>query len=196
MAVLSITLLTTSPILALSPKNILIGGLVIGIILIFLGALGMLAMSFDRNIPVLLSYSTLMLVTICVSIWGLTMISASLVPSQMEGTLDDLWMHGNNNTVVQIESWGQCCGFHNYSDRVQEPCTLYDQEIGCLEPMREQLSSKLTAMVVPTTLLLVAECIGLAASLITLWMVWREGKEAKVIGERQPFDAWHKAVFQ
>ncbi|PJF17715.1 hypothetical protein PSACC_02474 [Paramicrosporidium saccamoebae] len=196
MAILSLTLLATSPILAIAPRAILIGGLVLGIILMFVTALGAVGATNDRNSPALVGYSLLMLAAIGVTIWGVSSVGMSMKDPEVEGYLDRVWMDSDNGTILQIESWGQCCGFHNYTDRIQEPCTKYAEEMGCYELMKGQYEESLTVMLVPATLLLVAECVGLALNLAVLWLVWREGRQAKLVGDRQPFDAWHKAVFQ
>jgi hypothetical protein len=196
LAILSLTLLSTSPILAISPREILVGGLVLGIILMFVTALGAIGTTSERNAPALYGYMLLMTAVLSVTIWGVTEVGISLQDSSIETHLDSLWMNAETSTILQVESWGQCCGFHNYTDRIQEPCTKYEQEVGCLDPMRSQYQARLTTMLAPGMVLLVGECFGVALTGMILWLAWREGRQAKLVGERQPFDAWHKAVFQ
>lgn len=196
MAILSLTLLTTSPIIAVAPQPVLVGGLVLGIVLIFVTALGAFGVLDERNTPALVGYSILMLAVTGVTIWGVTAISGSLQDGTVEEHLDHVWMDSDTPTVLQIQTWGQCCGFKNYTDRIQEPCTKYQEEVGCFPAMKSQYTARLTSMLVPSTVLLIAECVGILLNGLILWLSWREGKQAKLIGDRQPFDAWHKAVFQ
>lgn len=196
MAILSLTLLTTAPIIAIAPQSVLVGGLVLGIVLIFVTALGAFGVMDERNTPALVGYAILMLAVTGVTIWGVTAISGSLQDSDIETHLDRIWIDSDTSTVLQIQTWGQCCGFNNYTDRIQEPCTKYAEEVGCLQMMKGQYEARLTSMLVPSTILLIAECIGIVLNGLVLWLSWREGKQAKLIGDRQPFDAWHKAVFQ
>lgn len=195
-AVLSLTLLTTSPILAISPKELLVGGLVLGILLMFVTALGAFGTTHDRHTPALVGYGVLMAAVVGVTIWGISAVGVALHEDSIVSHLDSLWLDSDTQTVLQIQSWGQCCGFNNYTDRIQEPCTKYAQELGCFEVMKGPYQSRLTSLLVPGTILLIGECLGITLSILLLWLVWRESRQAKLIGDRQPFDAWHKAVFQ
>lgn len=196
MSILSLTLLTTSPIMAIAPQPVLVGGLVLGLVLTFVAMLGALGAFDDQNTPALVGYGILMLAITGVTIWGITAIGSYLQDEHVETQLDRVWMQSDTNTVLQVESWGQCCGFHNYTDRIQEPCTKYSEEVGCFEVMKKPYVARLSSMMVPGTILLACEAIGMLGNLLVLWLIWRESKEAKMVGERQPFDAWHKAVFQ
>lgn len=196
LAVLSLTLLLTSPLLALAPKNLLIGGLVIGVLLLFVAAIGTVGATQEKGGPALWAYVCLVSILLVMAVYGVASIGNALKESSLEKSLSTLWDTAPARTIVQIESWGQCCGFFNYTDRFQEPCTAYEEEIGCWEPMRSAVQGQLTAMMVPATVLLVGEALGLALTLLLAWALWRADRQAKLIGERQPFDAWHKAVFQ
>lgn len=196
MSILSLTLLTTSPIMAIAPQPVLVGGLVLGLVLTFVAVLGALGAFDEHNTPALVGYGILMLALTGVTIWGIAAINTNLQDAKVEAQLDKIWMQSDTTTVLQIESWGQCCGFHNYTDRIQEPCTKYSEEVGCFEVMRRPYEARLTSMMIPSTILLACEAVGMLGNLVVLWFIWREGKEAKLVGERQPFDAWHKAVFQ
>jgi hypothetical protein len=197
LAILAITLLSTTPVLAIAPKSSLIGGMLIGVLLMLTSALGAVGAHRETARPALYFSAGLVAMLIGMTLWGVWLIGGSLSDDvRLESNLSSMWDTAPTATIVQIESWGQCCGFASYTDRFQEPCEAYTPEVGCLEPMRKQVTSKLTALLVPSTFVLVGQGIGLGAILILLWALWRHDRQAKLIGERQPFDAWHKAVFQ
>lgn len=196
LAILSLTMLLNSPMLAVTPREILVGGLVLGILVVLVTALGAFGTIKEHNKPALLGYMILILALIGVTITGVAVLGSSLKEDRLLGTLGNIWDSVDNTTALQIESWGQCCGFLNYSDRIQEPCTRYQEEVGCYQVMRVLYESKLAMIVVPLTVLLLGECVGLIFNMILLWLSWRETYQSKMIGDRQPFDAWHKAVFQ
>lgn len=195
-AIMSLTLLVTAPIMAIAPQNVLVGGLVLGIILIFVCAIGAFGVMDETGKSPLVGYLLLMIAVLAVTIWGNVGIGSLLKETSVEERLDRVWMQSDTATILQIESWGQCCGFHNYTDRIQEPCTKYQQELGCFELMRGQYQSRLAGMLAPSLVLLVGELGGVALITLILWLEWREGRKAKMVGDRQPFEAWHKAVFQ
>ena len=196
LSILALALLLTFPVMALAPTEILIGGLVVGLLLLFLTVVSFFALFFSRPIPTLLVHTLLSTTLIAIAAWGLLTTVRSLSPATLDRSLDNLWMTAHNRTIIQIESWGQCCGFHNYTDRLQEPCTLYAQEVGCYGPMRDQVAGKLAAMVVPSTILLIGMLISLGLNLTILLLEWKEGRKEEIVGDRQPFTDWQKTIFQ
>jgi len=206
-AVFCLILLVTAPIQSISPTDLTIGGMVVGIVLMLTALIGALTtMRMTDSSPddpgrstttiSLVTYALLLAGLVGCTIGGLVILARSNSDSTIEAHLDRLWNTTNVSTALQIQTWGQCCGFRDYADRIQQPCTEYQQEVGCFEPMRSFYAQRLDLMWMPGLVLLIGECVGLLLALIILYLRYRDDQEAKLIGDRQPFDSWQKAVFQ
>ena len=57
--------------------------------------------------------------------------------SDLKGYASGIWDDFSDNSKIQIQSWGKCCGFDSYSDRKIQPCKPYDPALGCWSAMEE-----------------------------------------------------------
>jgi len=135
--------------------------------------------------------------------------------------LDGVWDGMRDQAAARLQQYGQCCGFSDYGDRAMEPCTVYEPQVGCREVMVDLFRPRTTNAVTMAFVLAVCLVIGilldgilLGALVLRLILGSRTpsakggapddlpddgtalGASFKFEGNRQPFDAWHKAVFQ
>lgn len=195
LAILSLTLLVNSPVIALSPASFLISGLVGGMIIMLIAFVTAWGIKSNHRILIIVT-ALLSLALTSLGIVAVIQVEGARQQDSIQAQLDRLWDDAPTPIIVQIQTWGQCCGFTSYIDRFQEPCTLYADEVGCLEPMRRVREGKLRALAGPAAVMVVGQAVGLILVIIIAWAGWREERRAQLVGERQPFDAWHKAVFQ
>lgn len=196
MALYSLQLLLNQPVMALAPKEVLIGGMILGGMLAVIAGLGIFGSWSDGNKPALVGYMVLILVMLGISSMGLAVLGREAKAAELSKLLENLWNSAPDSVAYQLQSWGQCCGFHNATDRVQLPCTQYYPEVGCLEPMAWQYKKTLTNTILPLVILLGGELAALALSAILLVAIWREKRIQRATSHKKSFDTWQKAVFQ
>jgi hypothetical protein len=115
--------------------------------------------------------------------------------------MSHIWNTCSDSLAYSIQTIGQCCGFNNYADRIMNPCVEWAPEIGCYEAiMRDVYLYTIKLAAIPYLVM-----IGLSAAATVAFavefLVHRSNTKqdplvAKVKVQRQPFDAWQKAVFQ
>lgn len=113
--------------------------------------------------------------------------------------LSNLWDTMDKGEIYKIQNVGECCGFTDYNDRIQEPCKQYHEQIGCSEFMEEVYVPLVDKAMIPWVALWLFTVCAILIHITLISITLYEEKKARdgrfVLGERQPFDAWHKAVF-
>ncbi len=204
-AVLAVVLLASGPTPMVLPQDLLAGAVVIGLLVVAANIVGAVGVRLNRSRSVKVASVLLALVIVGLLAAALAVALKETLAVQQDGTgavlaeLSGAWNRVSDATAVRIQAWGQCCGFYDYGDRAVDPCTKYAPEVGCAEPAAALYMRRVTAMVAPLAVLLGGALVGLLLQAALLRRTWGESSaaaEAKFIGDRQPFDDWHKAVFQ
>lgn len=142
------------------------------------------------------AYGMVLVGTLALAVFGLVRI---FILKANEGDhLSRLWNTASDATVHAIQSQGQCCGFASYFDRIQLPCTKFDPAVGCYGGfMRDRYLNLLNASLGPSILLVSVLLLAILLDIGMLLVIYYEQEDEKMsISKRQPFDAWHRAVFQ
>src|SRR5262249_33530576 len=140
--------LLKAPILALLPMDILIGtvminhgklgGLASGASLLILGVLGFYAGYAGKRQRHFVAYGLTTAAVLGPAILGVIRIRAELGPSPTTyRAFSQYWDAAPDSSILRIQEMGECCGFGDYEDRLQEPCTEYAERIGCWEAIIE-----------------------------------------------------------
>lgn len=207
------------------PGPILVSGLVVGVLLTVICAIGAYgSTSHDQNKPIrigaLIIYAVLMgaLVSL-IFVGGLRVEEFLAKPEKIDIYLDQVWDGLRDSSVAKIQAYGQCCGYLDYDDRVVEPCTHYEPQVGCRDVMIDIFKPKTRNSVTVALVLAICGLFGLFLDTLMLFsvivapcipkktkkknidddLIFQSDAETggiKFEGNRQPFDAWHKAVFQ
>lgn len=124
--------------------------------------------------------------------------------------MNETWDTCSDSLILTIQKIGQCCGFSNYKDRIQEPCELFDPEIGCYEgimkPMYRSVFKSMNTLFIITTII---SCVTLIFEIGHLHNIAKkrgQREESRRPGKSdpklanfmtspiEPFDNWHRAV--
>jgi hypothetical protein len=196
-SVFGLVLLLSAPLSIVNPISLEIGELVLGVVMLCAAIMGILAAVTGK--PVLFVAYGLLLATILIaSAFGY---SNTLMWGRHGFThkrFSNLWDRLDDTTVLQVQDYGQCCGFDSYTDRIQEPCKRFREQVGCYDTMAGFFKYQLNRLRVPALMVMVVTCLVFLATAALFWFVRRQRRQdkRKLIPDRQPFDAWHKAVFQ
>lgn len=130
-----------------------------------------------------------------------------------------IWNKLPDETALAIQSMGQCCGFSNYTDRIQEPCIRYIEKVGCGQIMTRYYRRSVYKLV-PIVWIFLSAALAAIASGTLLWLwgerLWAYGPEPSISSspknnnaqyppytdplpgtpKGQSYDEWHRTVFQ
>ena len=134
------------------PRELSLGFLFISLALLGVSILGLVGTQ-RKHRSILWIYAAISLGIIV----GLIVSSILLLTkrSDIRSLASDLWNSFDGPTRAAAQSWGRCCGFDNYSDRVFQPCKEYLERVGCWVAINELLDK--------ITLVLVILFFGIAA---------------------------------
>lgn len=175
-----------------------VGGMASGASLLILGILGLYAGYAGKRQRHFVAYGLVATGMLGVSIFGVIRIKTEMNGFVARRTFSRYWDGAPDSSVLRIQEMGECCGFEGYEDRVQEPCTEYVEKLGCWEAIIRPVHARLLKQafvpcILISALLFTATLLNIGMALV----VKEEVKERRLsIAQRQPFDAWHKAVFQ
>ena len=175
-----------------------IGGVASGASLLILGILGFYAGYAGKKQRHFVAYGLTTAAMLGLTILGMIRIKTELGTSMTYKIFSQYWDAAPDSSILRIQEIGECCGFEEYDDRMQEPCTEYVEKLGCWEAIirpthTELLKEAFVPCVIVIGLLSVAILLNIGMALA----VRKESKKRRPsIAQRQPFDAWHKAVFQ
>ena len=132
------------------------------------------------------------------AIFGMIRIRTELDTSMTYRTFSQYWDAAPDSSILRIQEMGECCGFEDYEDRLQEPCTEYVEKMGCWEAIIEPTHTELLREAFPPCVIVIGLLsIGTILNVGMALVVRSESRSKQPsIAQRQPFDAWHKAVFQ
>ena len=169
-----------------------------GASLLILGTLGFYAGYSSKKQKHFMAYGLIATSMLGIAIFGMIRIKTEMNMSMMKKTFSRYWDIAPDSSVLRIQEMGECCGFASYDDRLQEPCTEYIEKIGCWEAIIGPTHARLLREAfVPCVLIAGLLCIAILLNIGMALVVRREVKNKRLsIAQRQPFDAWHKAVFQ
>lgn len=196
MGVSCVFMLFSAELIFLAPEESLIMGGILSALAILIASLGTYG-CWRRNGGLSIKVATGLL-------FGLLILLAMGISIQYNRPsnsqyLSTLWDTMEKNQVKKIQNIGECCGFLDYNDRIQEPCKEYHEQIGCSEFMEEIYVPLVDKAMIPWVALWMLTVFGIFIHLTLIIITLYEEKRARegrfVLGERQPFDAWHKAVF-
>jgi hypothetical protein len=130
-----------------------------------------------------------------------------------------LWNKLPDETALAIQSMGQCCGFANYTDRIQEPCIRYLEQVGC-GPIMVRYHKRAVQKLLPVIWAFLSASLAAILSGTVLW-IWGErmsafAPEPSIPSSPKPrnakyppfaeplpgtpkgqsYDDWHRTVFQ
>ena len=140
LGVMSIVYMVTETRPELTPRGALWCGLGAALLVVLNGILGMMCTMSD---PVSDPTSKdqvrsgwkcyLFLAVVLLGIAGVGMRWARMATDQKPAInmMSRLWNKLPDDTALAIQTMGQCCGFNNYTDRIQEPCIRFQQQVGC-----------------------------------------------------------------
>jgi hypothetical protein len=188
--------LLSSELSMLNPAGLEIGGITEGALMIISSIFALLAIIFRKK-GFFAVYGILIGVILVLASAGYSQMQIKSRKAYTQEIFSRMWDRLPTNSVLQIQAYGECCGFEAYADRIQEPCKKYREQVGCYEMMEGYWLFQINRLIVPTVIVMIA-CLIEAVFMIVLFMAVRKKKEAdkrKLITDRQPFDAWHKAVF-
>lgn len=169
-----------------------------GASLLILGVLGFYAGYAGKKQRHFVAYGLIATAMLGLAIFGVIRIKTEMSTSMTKRTFSRYWDIAPDSSILRIQELGECCGFADYEDRLQEPCTEYVEKIGCWEaiisPTHTQLLREaFVPCVLITGLLSIATLLNIGMARV----IKRESRDKRPsIAQRQPFDAWHKAVFQ
>jgi hypothetical protein len=176
----------------------MIGGMASGASLLILGVLGLYAGHWGTRQRHFVVYGLMATGMLALATFGVIRIKTEMGTSMTKKTFSHYWDDAPDSSILRIQEMGECCGFEDYEDRVQEPCTEYVERLGCWEAIIRPAHTRLLRQAfipctIITALLLIATLLNIAMALTI-----RRERESKrwSFAQRQPFDAWHKAVFQ
>ena len=204
-SVYSIVRLFGTPIKELQPTILLfgksrltIGGILIGLLTIIIGTVGLLTHFGNKSAMRFLVLEVALILLFCVAVFATVHVKEESNMDQIRSRFSRMWDTAEDSLILRIQDIGECCGFESYEDRIQDPCTEYEQRIGCWSGIIEPVyMHTLKEIIVPGSILTVVLGIGMLLNLLTVIAVIKDSKPIKVLnGQRQPFDAWHRAVFQ
>ena len=192
----SLYFLLSSDLSMLNPVGLEIGGITEGLMIVASAIFGLLAIIFRKR-GFFAAYGILVGVVLVLASAGYSQMQLKSRKSFTHDTFSRMWDRLPVNSVLQIQAYGECCGFEMYADRIQEPCKKYREQVGCYEMMEGYWLYQINRLIIPTVIVMIS-CLVEAIFMIVLFAAVRKKKEAdkkKLITDRQPFDAWHKAVF-
>lgn len=170
--------------------------MVVGGSTILMGLLGMCICYSSQRRPFFFGYGILMAGILAVSILGTVQLLAA--KSQVRKHFNHIWNTSPDRFAQMIQAKGQCCGFDSYTDRIHEPCKAFEPKVGCFPGfMKDRYLSALKYLLVPLLALVVASGLALVLDLAMFAVIYFELEdERKCIRKQEPFDTWHKAIFQ
>lgn len=207
LAALSLIKLIRTDVLAITPLHVLIGnvhlcdclgGTMAGATVLVCSVLGFCASYSGKRVSYFIAYGLVLAAMISSVVLAFVKLRQEESASQLYAHFDRLWNEAPESTILQIQATGQCCGFDSYTDRFQEPCTEYDERVGCYEGIiRDTYLHTIHSAATPCIVLIAVLGAAFFLNLAMAVVVKRNDKQERFsVSQRQPFDAWHKAVFQ
>ena len=196
LSILSIYFLVSADLPVLNPVGLEIGGIILGVLSIITAVFAGLAAVF-RHRAFFALYGLLLSAILIMSAVGYSRLQAMAKPAYTHRVFSDLWDAMDGNTLLQVQAYGECCGFNDYNDRLREPCQRYRQQVGCYQVMEAFFAHQLNYLLAPLIALMAISLVNAGVMLVLFILLQRKRQHdrKKLISDRQPFDAWHKAVF-
>lgn len=165
----------------LTPRGLLWGGLAITFLLILNGILGMMCTMHpeDAEDPAQQRAAFkcyLVMTTIIAAIIGCGLRWAIVSNKKEVSTkrMSKLWNELTDEKAMAIQAMGECCGFTNYTDRIQEPCIRFTKQVGCA-PTMIKYHKKATDKIIKLIYGLLTVCGMAIISGMGMW-IWGERK--------------------
>lgn len=101
----------------------------------------------------------------------------------LKASLSRLWNRIDTPTALAIQASFKCCGFEDYLDRIQDPCTHYSPAVGCAFAMGQtwrEGASHLTSLL---TFSLVFLLVLVGVDILVIWSLWRDRRGVQMIRE-------------
>lgn len=226
----SIVLLALSGRPELSPRDLLYGGCGLAFLLLLLGSLGIMAssrMAGSGNIrSAWQCYIALAIICTLLAAVGVQFARTHESETFTKQHFDKLWQTLPDDVVMNLQQYGQCCGFANGTDRVQEPCQRYRERVGCFTVMENYYLDQLYK-IIPTAWTVLGLCLMGLTSGALLWLAQEleDRRESAKAGTamntgtqsayeqnpycakqqddppgtpklQQTYDAWHRTIFK